>query len=274
MVRLRVRTSARWWVESSLLLIGVIAIAVSAWAIASIAVFEDWENFGFDRQIRGESATVAEYVAEKKNSIAETVRVWLGIQGAPAAPKRPLSSPSIGSLVNRPPSIGRDALIGRLVIPRLHLRGMVREGTDERTLRLTLGHIPGTALPGQSGNIGVAGHRDTLFHGLRKIEKNDLIRFETLAGNYIYEVEGTEIVKPRDLSVLKVRPYPEITLVTCYPFYYIGPAPDRFIVKARLVTIGQTEQQVQPQAMQQQANHPKSALQRSEPGEAPAVRGS
>jgi hypothetical protein len=86
------------------------------------------------------------------------------------------------------------------------------------------------------GNVGVAGHRDTLFRRLREIRKNDLIRFETLAGNHSYEVESTEIVRPDNISVLKAGQYPELTLVTCYPFYYVGAAPDRFIVRARLVS--------------------------------------
>jgi sortase A len=254
---------------------GVIAIAAWASAIASIAVFEDWENFVFDRQMRGESASLAEYAVEKKNRISETVRVWLEIPAAPARPRLPITIPSIASTRNRRPSIGRDGLIGRIMIPRLHLTGIVREGADEQTLRLALGHIPGTALPGQNGNIGIAGHRDTLFRGLRKIKKNDLIRFETFAGNYVYQVEGTEIVKPRDVSVLNVREHPEITLVTCYPFYYIGSAPYRFIVNARLVTIDQKEQQVGPQATgEQPVNHASEARERPEPYETTAVRNS
>ena len=79
----------------------------------------------------------------------------------------------------------------------------------------------------------MAGHRDTLFRGLRAIRKNDLILLETLGGEYRYRVEGTKIVSPRDVGVLKANPYAELTLVTCYPFYYVGSAPDRFIVKAR-----------------------------------------
>src|SRR6202041_1007025 len=98
--------------------------------------------------------------------------------------------------------IQNGALLGRLAIPRLNLRAVVREGAGEDTLDVALGHIPGTALPGQAGNVGVAGHRDTLFRGLRKIEKNDVIEFQTPAGSYSYKVESTQIVKPKDVSVL------------------------------------------------------------------------
>jgi LPXTG-site transpeptidase (sortase) family protein len=102
-----------------------------------------------------------------------------------------------------------------------------------KTLDVAVGHIPGTALPGDKGNVAVAGHRDTFFRGLRDIRRGDLIDFETLRGNYAYRVEGTEIVKPEDVSVLNAGAYPELTLVTCYPFTWIGSAPDRFIVRAR-----------------------------------------
>ena len=129
-----------------------------------------------------------------------------------------------------------NALVGRLSIPRLNLTAMVREGDSETTLSLALGHIPGTAFPGQRGNVGVAGHRDALFRGLRDIRKDDLIHFETPTGSYTYKVEETEIVKPEEVSVLKSGAQSELTLVTCYPFSYVGSAPDRFIVKARALT--------------------------------------
>jgi sortase A len=129
-----------------------------------------------------------------------------------------------------------NSLVGRLSIPRLHLTAMVREGDAESTLSIAAGHIPGTALPGQKGNVGVAGHRDAIFRGLREVRKDDVIQFETVEGNHLYQVEGTEIVKPTQVSVLKPGKHPELTLVTCYPFYYVGSAPDRFIVKAREIT--------------------------------------
>jgi len=134
-----------------------------------------------------------------------------------------------------PVPMHQGELVGRLVIPHLHLRAMVREGSGEDTLDLALGHIPGTAFPGQRGNVGIAGHRDTLFRGLRKIAKDDRILFQTLSGSYLYQVETTAIVRPQDVAVLDAGDTPEMTLVTCYPFRYVGPAPRRFVVKARLV---------------------------------------
>jgi len=135
-----------------------------------------------------------------------------------------------------PGALHDGALMGRLVIPRLNLRSVVREGTGPATLDVALGHIPETSLPGQPGNVGIAGHRDTLFRGLRAIRENDLIELQTVFGSYSYRVEGSAVVRPGDVGVLAGGKGPQLTLVTCYPFYYIGPAPERFIVKARLLT--------------------------------------
>jgi sortase A len=230
----------RRWIEKSLLLAGVIALGVWASSVASHSVFQDWESWVFDRQVRGEQSTVAEYLSEKRGGIAAELRACLGF---PETPEPSMSRPHIGPPANWP-FLDKDGLVGRLTIPRLHLRAMVREGADEKTLCLALGHIPGTPLPGQKGNVGVAGHRDTLFRGLREIDKNDLILLETFAGNYVYQVENTEVVKPENVSVLKTREYPELTLVTCYPFYYVGSAPERFIVRARQVPQSQTEHEL------------------------------
>jgi sortase A len=128
------------------------------------------------------------------------------------------------------------AVIGRLSLPRLHLTAMVREGVDSKTLRIAAGHIPSTALPGQPGNVGVAGHRDTLFRGLKDVRTNDEILFATIHGDYIYKVESLRIVTPNNVGVLAVSSEDVLTLVTCYPFYYVGNAPRRFIVRARQVS--------------------------------------
>jgi sortase A len=134
-------------------------------------------------------------------------------------------------------------LLGRLSIPRLGLSSMVREGDDETTLSLAVGHIPGTALPGEAGNVGVAGHRDTIFRALRGIRKDDLIQFETLSGAHAYQVDSKRIVKPDDVAVLEPGDVPALTLVTCYPFDYVGAAPDRFIVSAHEVPSGAAQTQ-------------------------------
>ena len=123
--------------------------------------------------------------------------------------------------------------LGRLEIPRLHVSAIVRSGTDSRTLRLAIGHINGTALPGETGNIGLAAHRDTFFRRLGEIQPQDQVRIVTTQGTYTYVVEGTQIVNPHETWVLDQTDTPALTLITCYPFHYIGSAPQRFIVRAR-----------------------------------------
>jgi len=124
-------------------------------------------------------------------------------------------------------------LIGRIEIPRLHMSDAVLEGTTPRVLRVAAGHIRGTALPGATGNVGIAAHRDTLFRPLRNIRRTDEIVVTTSYGTFRYVVDKVEIVDPSDVQVLHRTSDPELTLVTCYPFTYIGPAPKRFIVHAR-----------------------------------------
>ena len=125
-----------------------------------------------------------------------------------------------------------DGLIGRIRISRLGMSVIVMEGTDDATLQRSVGHIAGSALPGQSGNVGIAGHRDTLFRPLRNVEDGDIVVLATPEGEYRYRVVSTRIVEPDDVSVLQSDSIEILTLVTCYPFNFIGSAPSRFIVRA------------------------------------------
>ena len=134
-----------------------------------------------------------------------------------------------------PTAVAPGELIGRIGIPRLDLSVIVAEGVDTLTLRRAVGHIPGTGMPGKPGNVGLAGHRDTFFRPLRNIRGGDVITLTTPAGEYRYRVVSIKIVKPSDLGVLDPSVTEVLTLVTCYPFYYIGPAPDRFIVRAERI---------------------------------------
>jgi sortase A len=122
--------------------------------------------------------------------------------------------------------------LGILRIPKLHLEVAILPGTDEFVLNRAVGHIDDTALPGADGNSGIAGHRDGFFRGLKDIAAGDAIDLETRDGRQTYLVERTWIVAPEDVSVLDPTPARSLTLVTCYPFYFIGPAPQRFIVRA------------------------------------------
>jgi len=131
--------------------------------------------------------------------------------------------------------VAPDGLIGRIEIPRLGLSAVVMEGTSNSTLRRSVGHIAGTALPGQQGNVGIAGHRDRFFRPLRNIQQNDMIKLTTLGSEYRYRVVSTKVVKADDVAVLASDGKEVLTLVTCYPFYFVGAAPDRFIVRAERV---------------------------------------
>jgi sortase A len=123
-------------------------------------------------------------------------------------------------------------VIGRLEIPRLQVGVIVLEGDDEETLAKAVGHLPDTAMPWERGNSALAGHRDTFFRPLRNAKKGDEIRVVTPAGTTIYKVTQIRITSPDDAQVLAPTSVPSLTLVTCYPFYYIGPAPRRFVVHA------------------------------------------
>lgn len=122
--------------------------------------------------------------------------------------------------------------IARLEIPRLDLSVMVLEGVDNRTLLRGIGHIPGTAFPGQTGNTGIAGHRDSFFRHLGVLQKNDRIVVTTTDRTFKYSVQSIRIVGPKDVGVLDSSGPEALTLITCYPFYFLGPAPQRFIVRA------------------------------------------
>jgi sortase A len=124
--------------------------------------------------------------------------------------------------------------VGKLTIPRLRGEWYVVEGTEDATLRLGPGHLEGTAFPGEKGNCVIAGHRDTQFRKLKDIRKGDEIVVSTSVGESRYTVTGWDIVKPTDTSSLDDTPDAVLNLVTCYPFYYVGNAPKRFIVHARL----------------------------------------
>src|SRR5688572_33418715 len=132
-------------------------------------------------------------------------------------------------------AVSEGSPLGRIEISAVGLTTMFLEGTEEGTLRRAVGHIRGTPLPGQRGNVALAGHRDTFFRGLRKIRVNDEITLTTLSGSYHYRVGSTKVVKPEETEVLEDDGDDILTLVTCYPFNFVGLAPSRFIVRAHRV---------------------------------------
>jgi sortase A len=134
-------------------------------------------------------------------------------------------------------AVAEGGLIGEIEVPRLGMKAIVVQGDTENLLRRAVGHLPQTAMPDQPGNVALAGHRDGLFRPLRNIQPGDFIKLRTAAREYQYEVQWTAIVSPSALRVIEPTSEPSLTLVTCFPFYYVGAAPERFIVRARKISV-------------------------------------
>jgi sortase A len=193
------------WGQRALFAGGVLLLGYCAFAMVDAWIFQRRESRELDRLLRDRKA------ASQSARQAESSRAAVG---APA---------------------DADGLIGRIEIPRLLLSAVVVEGVDKTTLRRAVGHIPGTALPGHPGNVGLAGHRDTFFRQLKDLRIKDEIQLSTLNGNFNYKVESLRVVNPDNVGVLAASGGNVLTLVTCYPFYFVGPAPQRWIVRAKQV---------------------------------------
>jgi sortase A len=131
--------------------------------------------------------------------------------------------------------LAEGEVIGEIQVPRLGLSAIVVQGDSPANLRRAIGHISESALPGEWGNVALAGHRDTFFRPLRDIRLGDEIRFKTPKHSFDYLVESIEVVAPDDVQVLEASTGHDLTFITCFPFHYVGPAPKRFVVRAREV---------------------------------------
>jgi sortase A len=131
-----------------------------------------------------------------------------------------------------------SGILGRIEVPRLGLSAPMIEGTSNRALRRGVGHVEHSAYPGERGNVALAGHRDTWFRKLKGVERGDLIRMRTPDGSFVYAVESFKVVDPERGDLLQETGSPRLTLVTCYPFHWVGPAPRRFVVFARPIEPG------------------------------------
>jgi sortase A len=221
--------------EWTFLLIGLLAVDCFVWVGTSSVLYQAYEDWAFDQTLRGLTPGVGGFIRDEARWLVSGRRDKAETAEMPQPPQPANEAPAAASP-------GPRSVIGRLEIPRLKLAVMVREGADEGTLSRAVGHIPGTALPGVVGNVGLAGHRDTFFRALRNIRADDTIELQTTAGTYRYLVKSTRIVTPRDVSVLEASGGETLTLVTCYPFYYVGSAPKRFIVHATQVGTGPKHQ--------------------------------
>jgi sortase A len=192
------------------------------------------------------SCYVAARIHSKLSSRAELRRFWQVRGTQPLPGISPVSVPAGASPDFRLWSEKRIAAyklslasaaplpLAVLRIPNMNLEVPVLEGTDDFTLNRAVGHIEGTPEPGQDGNVGIAGHRDGFFRALKDIQPGDVIDLVTKTSNTRYVVDEIVIVSPDDVSVLRPRSNPSLTLVTCYPFYFVGSAPKRFIVHASI----------------------------------------
>jgi sortase A len=142
---------------------------------------------------------------------------------------------TVAGPTRRPPYSAEGSLVGRIDIPRLDVSAVVFEGTSDDTLARGVGHLRGSAGPGERGNLVLAGHRDTFFRELRNIRQGDEVNIVGPKGEFEYQVESTTIVEPDQTEVLQPSDGATLTLITCYPFRYIGNAPERFIVRATKV---------------------------------------
>ncbi len=197
------------WPRRALFACGIVLLGYCGFALVDAWIFQRRASQDLDRQIRAQRAE-----SQSRPPLQSSTSPRAGPAAAPVA----------------------DGLVGRITIPRLLLSVVVIEGVSKTALQRAAGHIPGTALPGQAGNVGVAGHRDSLFRPLKDLRIKDAIQFSTLKGNFQYEVESLRVVEPDNIAVLAASGENVLTMVTCYPFYYVGPAPKRWIVRARQVS--------------------------------------
>ncbi|MBZ5698392.1 MAG: class D sortase [Acidobacteriia bacterium] len=206
------------WSRNVFFVIGILALGYCGYAVLDAKIYQGYQTQRFQRAAK-----------EAKSSSHMGANVI-----PPATVPSPVQVTSPGAA-----SFGitgrAGSPLGQIEIPKIGLAVMILEGTDNRTLRRAVGHIPETALPGEPGNIAIAGHRDTFFRHLRDLEKNDEITLTTLDNTYRYLVDFSEVVGPNDTEVLNASDIAILTLVTCYPPSYIGPAPKRLIVRAHMI---------------------------------------
>ena len=170
--------------------------------------------------------------------VGATCLMWAGTSSLSAVAFQVEKSVSLARLAPSLDPPDASSPIGRLEIPRIGVSVVVAEGDDEETLKVAVGHLPDTPLPWQEGNSAFAGHRDSFFRPLRRIQVGDHIHLATRHGTFRYRVTRHAIVDPDDLWVLEPSPIAALTLITCYPFDFVGSAPRRFIVHAARIANG------------------------------------
>ena len=207
------------WAQYLFAVVGVLALSYCAVVLIHRWAFQAYQTWRFERALK-----------DAQPSEGANPRSAASPNSSQEEAARERAESSVLNVVAGSP-------LGRIEIASIGLGAMITEGIDGKNLRLAVGHIPCTALPGQHGNVGLAAHRDTFFRGLRNIHKDDEITLTTLHGTYRYLVDTTQVVEPADVGVLAATPNDVLTLVTCYPFYFVGPAPKRFIVRSHRISL-------------------------------------
>ncbi len=214
-------TRTTWYVRCSrnaFFILGILALSYVGFALIDASIYQANETRRFEQALKDSRPPL---------DSSENLRP---LPGTPALVEPDRKSDKSPGTVRR-----EGAQLGRIEISRIGLAAIILDGIGERTLRRAVGHIPGTSLPGEKGNVALAGHRDSFFRALRNIRKDDQITLTTLAGSYRYQVHATRIVAPDDTEALEGSYDDILTLVTCYPFNFVGTAPKRFIVRAHRV---------------------------------------
>jgi sortase A len=237
-------------VESLFLMAGFVCLGWAGYMTGQRWLFSSWQDYKFERALQAQDTTVVGYL---KYLSEANIRHADDEQPALESPQPAQSPTSPKPAKTR--ELQRDEFIGRIEIPRVKVSAIVKEGVDTKTLSRAVGHVPYTALPGEVGNVGVAAHRDTFFRGLRNVREGDTIRVVTVDGVYVYQVADLKIVWPKNVEVLDPTPDERLTLVTCYPFNYIGSAPKRFIVQAKRVGFEELEARAKSRIESEAAGH-------------------
>jgi len=225
------------------LTVGAAALVYVGYFVADQHIYQAVQAAKFERAHRAGAPVGAPALTTSSGSSGSALPDsdalhWPGLDAPSSdAANSPASNPSAVSAPPANPIVPKrvlldESLIGELEIPRLGLKAAVVQGDSDRILRRAVGHLPSTALPGEIGNVALAGHRDTFFRPLRKIGPGDAIMLKTYDGDFEYRVESVEVVSPKNLAALKPTNSRTLTLITCFPFYYVGSAPNRFIVRA------------------------------------------
>lgn len=198
---MRWRRQSLVWCQYAFLVLGLLALGYCTKSLTQVWLYQRWARQRMEKQMSYKLASHP---------------------GSTAAQQKKTSSSGLGEM----------SPIGRLEIPRVHISAMVAEGTSSRVLSRAVGHAVGTALPGQTGNVTLAAHRDTFFRHLGAVRSGDIIELKEPGHEYRYQVRFTAVVGSKDTWVLEPTGKETLTLLTCYPFHFVGPAPDRFVIRA------------------------------------------